>query len=55
MTLEGLLPICAGCKQIRDDHGEWQNLETYIRMHSGADFTHAICAECTQRLYPDLI
>jgi PAS domain S-box-containing protein len=54
-TLEGLLPICAGCKQIRDDRGVWQKLETYIRMHTEASVTHGICPECTQRLYPDLL
>jgi PAS domain S-box-containing protein len=54
-SLEGLLPICASCKKIRDDHGNWQNLETYIQMHSEADFTHAICPDCMLRLYPDLI
>ncbi len=51
-TLSGLLPICASCKKIRDDKGYWQQVETYIRKHSEADFTHGICPECVQRLYP---
>ena len=51
-TLSGLLPICASCKKIRDDNGYWQQVETYIQKHSNADFTHGICPECLQRLYP---
>jgi len=53
-TLSGLLPICAGCKKIRDDQGYWQQIETYISEHSDADFSHGICPECIKRLYPDL-
>jgi len=53
-TLRGLLPICAACKKIRDDRGYWTQFEQYIRTHSEAEFTHGICPECIQRLYPDL-
>ena len=52
-TLSGLLPICAACKRIRDDNGYWQQIEAYIRDHSQAEFSHAICPECARRLYPD--
>jgi PAS domain S-box-containing protein len=45
-TLAGLLPICATCKRIRDDHGYWQKVEAYISEHSDAVFTHGICPEC---------
>lgn len=45
-TLAGLLPICACCKRIRDDHGYWQQVEAYISEHSDAVFTHGICPEC---------
>ena len=45
-TLAGLLPICANCKRIRDDHGYWQQVEAYISEHSDAVFTHGICPEC---------
>jgi PAS domain S-box-containing protein len=51
-TLSGLLPICASCKKIRDDKGYWQQLETFVREHSGAEFSHSICPECMRRLYP---
>ncbi len=50
-TLTGLLPICASCKQIRDDHGYWQQVESYIQKHSSAVFTHSICPRCARRLY----
>ncbi len=53
-TLSGFLPICASCKMIRDDKGYWNQLETYIRDHSEADFSHGICPDCAKRLYPDL-
>jgi hypothetical protein len=52
--LSGLLPICAWCKRIRDDEGEWESIETYITDHSAADFTHGICPECAQRVHPAL-
>jgi PAS domain S-box-containing protein len=51
-TLKGLLPICANCQKIRDDHGYWQRVEEYIHDHSEADFTHGICPECAKLLYP---
>ena len=53
-TLSGLLPICASCKMIRDDKGYWNQIETYVRDHSEADFSHSICPDCTKNLYPDL-
>jgi len=53
-TLNGLLPICANCKKIRDDQGYWHNVEEYIQKHSEADFTHGICPECMEKYYPDI-
>ncbi len=53
-TLSGLLPICSGCKKIRNDSGYWQQIESYLSDHSNADFSHGICPDCMQRLYPDL-
>ena len=52
-TLSGLLPICANCKKIRDDKGYWHQVETYIKSHSEADFSHSICPECGKKLYPE--
>jgi PAS domain S-box-containing protein len=51
--LSGLLPICASCKKIRDDKGYWNQIETYIRDHSEAEFSHGICPECSRKLYPE--
>jgi len=53
-TLKGLIPICASCKKIRDDKGYGKQIESYIREHSEAEFTHGLCPECVKRLYPDL-
>lgn len=51
-TLSGLLPICASCKKIRDDENNWVQIESYIRDHSEAEFTHGVCPECAVKLYP---
>ena len=51
-TLSGLLPICASCKKIRNDQGYWTQLELYIAEHSEAEFTHGICPDCMDKLYP---
>jgi PAS domain S-box-containing protein len=48
-TLRGLLPICASCKRIRDDHGYWTQVEVYVMAHSQAEFTHGICPECEKQ------
>jgi hypothetical protein len=50
--LRGFLPICASCKKIRDDKGYWTQMEAYIRDHSEAEFSHGICPECVEKLYP---
>ncbi len=49
--LSGLVPICAGCKKIRDDQGFWQQVEAYISDRTDAEFTHGMCPECIERLY----
>lgn len=50
-TLEGILPICAHCKKIRDDDGYYQQLEKYLSAHSEASFSHGICPDCLARYY----
>jgi PAS domain S-box-containing protein len=52
-TLSGLLPICAACKRVRDDGGYWNQIETYVRSHSGVQFSHGLCPECVVKLYPE--
>ncbi|MBW1781484.1 MAG: hypothetical protein JRL30_12185 [Deltaproteobacteria bacterium] len=49
-TLRGIIPICSSCKKIRDDEGMWNRIETYIREHSEAEFSHGICPECMKKL-----
>lgn len=53
-TLEGILPICSSCKKIRDDHGDWKPVESYIQSRTNAEFSHGICPDCMERLYPGL-
>ena len=53
-TLQGLIPMCANCKKIRDDKGFWNQVEKYIGEHTDAEFTHGICPECAITLYGDL-
>ncbi len=53
--LSGLLPICSSCKKIRDDKGYWKQIEDYIKDHSEAEFSHGICPECINRLYPEFL
>jgi len=52
-VLEGILPICASCKQIRNEKGEYERIEKYICEHSEASFSHTICPECGKKLYPE--
>jgi hypothetical protein len=52
-VLQGILPICASCKKIRDDQGAWNQMEAYIRDHSEADFSHGLCPQCARRMYPE--
>ena len=53
-TLRGLVPICAKCKNVRDDSGFWQSIEYYVSEHSEAEFSHSLCPQCRDILYPGL-
>ena len=50
-VLEGLVPICSLCKNIRNEAGEWERLEKYISRRSEAEFSHGICPSCSQKHY----
>lgn len=52
--LNGFLPICSVCKKIRDDNGYWNQIESYIREHSEAEFSHSICRGCAKKYYTGL-
>ena len=53
-SLQGILPICMHCKQIRDDKGFWHRVETYIEKHSEAAFSHGICPDCLNEFHPNI-
>lgn len=53
-TLQGLLPMCAWCRKIRDDKGYWKSLEAYIHEHTDTVFTHGICPKCLEKVDPKL-
>jgi Ca2+/Na+ antiporter len=52
--LSGFLPICAFCKKIRDDQGQWHQMEAYIRNHSQVEFSHGLCHDCAERVLGEL-
>ena len=51
--LRELLPICSGCKRIRDENGKWWPLDLYVQNHTNTNFTHTICSDCQSIIYPD--
>lgn len=53
-TLSGLLPICASCKSIRGEEGYWKQVEEYVSEHTEAEFSHGICPQCMEKLYPEM-
>ena len=53
-ALKELIPICSGCKKIRDDQGYWRSVEQYLLEHAGVQFSHGLCPDCVRRLYPDM-
>ena len=52
--LSGLLPICASCKNVRNDKGYWEQIEDYVKDHTDAEFSHSICPSCMEKLYPSV-
>jgi len=53
-SFDGLFPICAKCKDVRDERGFWHPIEEYLQNLSAADFSHSLCPNCAKELYPDL-
>ncbi len=51
--LEAMLPICAGCKRIRNREGEWLVIERYLHDAEGTNFTHGLCPECIRKFAGD--
>ena len=54
-TLKRLLVICSNCKDIRDDKGDWNKIESYFNDRTGSEFSHSICPKCAKKLYPELL
>lgn len=52
--LQGIIPICAWCKRIRDDSDFWSNVEDYMSAHSEVKFSHGVCPDCMKEKYPTL-
>jgi len=53
--LEGIIPICMFCKNIRSEDTSWEQIETYITDHTDAFFSHGICPSCLAKNYPELV
>ena len=45
-ALEGILPICAYCKKIRNDSGQWVEVDRYMTSRTELSFSHGICVSC---------
>ncbi len=54
-TLQGFIPICANCHNIRNDEGFWEKIEQYIQDRTEAQFSHGICPDCAKKLYPEFV
>jgi hypothetical protein len=54
IALRGILPICSSCRKVRDDQQYWHRVETFFHAKLDIDFSHGLCPDCVQRLYPDL-
>jgi len=48
-----MLPICSSCKKIKNDAGYWSQIEVYLKEHSEAEFSHGLCPDCIEKLYPE--
>jgi PAS domain S-box-containing protein len=52
--LQRLLPVCASCRRVRDNEGNWKQIEAYISEHSETQFSHTVCPSCARELYPEM-
>lgn len=53
-NLRSILPICAKCKKIREDDGEWEPIEAYIQQRTGTRFSHSYCPDCQEAFLREL-
>jgi len=54
VELREIIPICSGCKKIRNDSEYWEHVELFIRRYTGRELSHGLCPECSEKLYGDL-
>lgn len=52
--LKASVVACAACKRVRDEQGNWQEIDKHIYEYLGAEFSHGICPQCMQELYPEI-
>ncbi len=52
-TLEGLIPICSQCKKVRNDRGDWDDFQDYVRAKTKLEYSHGLCPDCARTLYPE--
>jgi PAS domain S-box-containing protein len=52
-TLKGIVPICSSCKNVRDDEGFWEQVESYVQKHTDAQFSHSLCPNCVEKYFPN--
>lgn len=50
---DDIMPICASCKKIQNEGGDWQQIELYLREHAPVEFSHGMCPECTHLWFPE--
>jgi hypothetical protein len=48
--VQGIIPICSYCHNIRNDEGAWDRVDSYVSKHSDAKFSHGICPECLVKI-----
>lgn len=51
---KGIISICSYCRKIRDKDGQWLSIEAYLHKHTGANFSHGVCEECSDEILGDL-
>ncbi len=52
--LRGLIPVCSGCKKVREDEGYWTDVDTYLKHHSDSQISHGLCPDCYQNAVESL-
>lgn len=54
-TLQGIIPICSYCRNLKDDAGTWKKIEDYLSSHSDAQLSHGICEPCMRKHFPEFL